>query len=253
MRFALILLVLWPALAWASPAEEAFRAGRFAQAAELGRKAADANGDAIAARATLTVAAYETADRQRAESLIDLALADARRALSKDPGNIEARIQLAIGTGYRAKLRQSPGLAKEARTLMDAALKAAPTNAFAWAALAGWHGESVADLGGFIAGTVLGAKKSEALRLYPEALKRDAASPTFPTFFAFTLLRLGSSYQAQAADLLARATAAAPRDGFEALMHKQASDVLAALRTNDRKRALALIKRYQPFGQILGR
>jgi tetratricopeptide (TPR) repeat protein len=249
----LVLLCLLSAPAFAGPGEDAFREGRFAEAQKLGEAAGDANGLALAARATLAIAAYQTRDRAQAERLIDEALADAKAARAQNPKHVEALLQQAIGVAYRAKLRQSPSQAREARKLMENALKLAPDNAFAWASLAGWHGEAVADLGGFVAGTVLGARKAEALRLYEEALRRDTASPTFPTFFAVTLLRLDRDQTARARSLLQSALEKPARDGFEALMRQHAAQVLSALQSGDSKKTLALVKRLQPFGEILAR
>jgi prophage DNA circulation protein len=167
--------------ALATPAGDAFKAGKFAEAAVAARtecakqidiqkvikatpeaiaalRGQAADQCALAARATLTVAAYQTSDRTKAEALISTAMTDANRALEQVPNHVEATLQNAIALGYRAKLNQSPGIAKEAKKLMDRALQLAPNNGFAAIALAGWNGESVADIGSFLAGTVLGAK-----------------------------------------------------------------------------------------------
>ena len=104
LAFALALLLATPAQA--DTAEALFRAGDFEAAVAAGRGADSAAGDALAARALLTVAAYRTTSRALAEKQIATALEDARRALKRDPENIEAMLQLAIGTGYRAKLQQ---------------------------------------------------------------------------------------------------------------------------------------------------
>ncbi len=259
----------------ATPAQDAFIAGNFAQAAPLARKACAetidtlklikataevidrmkleaADNCALAARATLTVAAYQTNDRPRAEQLISVAMADADKALAQSPNHVEATLQSAVALGYRAKLRQSPGIAKDAKKYMDRALQLAPENAFASIALAGWNGESVADIGSFLAGTVLGAKKDTAIKYYEQALKLDPTSPTFPIFYAFNLYRLDNSkYTGKVTQLLTGAVSLKARDGFEAMNISHARDVLAALKTGDSTRTKALIKQYQPFGVLL--
>lgn len=261
--------------AWASPAEDAFKAGQFAQSASAARaectdqiemmkrirvtadalaaiKTHAADACALAARATLTIAAYQTNDRAKAEALIDQALGDAAMALAQHTDHVEGTLQTAVALGYRAKLRQSPGIAKDAKKYMDRALQLAPGNGFAAIALAGWNGESVADIGSFLAGTVLGAKKDVAIKYYEQALKLDAASPSFPVFYAFNLYRLDDSkYAAKVTQLLSTAITLKPRDGFEVLNIAHARDVLTALKSGDRARAKALIKQYQPFGVLL--
>jgi tetratricopeptide (TPR) repeat protein len=247
-------VLLCSVAALASPAEDAFRAGDFAKAVSLARELGTADGDALAARATLAIAAYQSRDRASAETLLDQALADAKRARAKAPGHIEGLLQNAIALGYRAKLRQSPGIAKEAKALMEEARKRAPNNGFALAALAGWNGEAVADLGSLIARTVLGARKDESLRYYEAALKADPQSPTIATFYAFTLLRLDAkAYGARAGQLLTRAVALPPRDGFEALLIGQARSVLEAQQANKPRDVARLLGRYQPFGLILAK
>jgi tetratricopeptide (TPR) repeat protein len=261
--------------ALASTADEAFKAGQFAQAASsartdcarqieqmkviqitqdglsaIKRRASDAC--ALAARATLTVAAYQTNNRAQAEKLISTAITDANTALAQTPNHVEATLQGAIALGYSAKLAQSPGIAKEAKKLMDRAVQLAPNNGFAAIALAGWNGESVADIGSFLAGTVLGAKKETAIKYYEQALKLDPASPSFPVFYAFNLYRLDDKkYAARVTQLLGTAVTLKPRDGFEAMNIAHARDVLSALKSGDSKRAKTLIKQYQPFGVLL--
>lgn len=247
----LIIGLLLPSLALAQPTPtDLFAKGAFAEAIAPARALETAAGDALAARALLVVAAYETPSRLLAERQIDIAISDAERARRRDPANIEALLQQAIGLGYKAKLNQSPALAKDARKLMDLAYARAPDNAFAAALLGGWHGESVADLGAFLAGTVLGAKRSEALRFYQEAIRKDPASPTFLTFYAFTLVKLNSGRNgAEARRLLEQAKSLTPRDGFERMMQTHGAAVLTALVAGNGKRALQLVKTYEPFGR----
>jgi tetratricopeptide (TPR) repeat protein len=270
-----VLLVLATTSVFAAPADDAFKAGQFAQSAALARaacaeqieiqtrieasqeaiaairmRAADAC--ALAARATLTVAAYQTNDRAKAETLIETALADTQKALGQIPNHVEGTLQSAVALGYRAKLNQSPGIAKEAKKYMERAIVLAPNNAFASLALAGWNGEAVADIGSFIAGTVLGAKKETAYKYYEQALKLDAASPTVPVLYAFNLYRLDAKkHTVRVTQLLTSAVNLKPRDGFEVLNITHARDVLASLAAKDIKRTTALIKRHQPFGAVL--
>jgi tetratricopeptide (TPR) repeat protein len=263
------------ASSFASTADEAFKAGQFVQAATTARsdclaqieqmktrrapaeelsalKQQASDACALAARATLTVAAYQATNRTQAEKLISVAIADANKALEQTPNHVEATLQGAIALGYSAKLQQSPGIAKEAKKQMDLALQLAPNNGFATIALAGWNGESVADIGSFLAGTVLGAKKETAIKYYEQSLKLDPASPSFPVFYAFNLYRLDDKkYAARVTQLLGMAMTLKARDGFEAMNITHAKDVLSALKSGDSKRATMLIKHYQPFGAIL--
>jgi tetratricopeptide (TPR) repeat protein len=274
-KYLALSLLLTAAPALATPAEEAFKTGQFAQAASLARancleqidqltkieatadatlkiKNTAASACALAARATLTVAAYQTNDRARADGLINTAYADTQIALAQIPNHIEGTLQTAVALGYRAKLAQSPGIAKDAKKYMERAIALAPNNAFASLALAGWNGEAVADIGSFIAGTVLGAKKDTAIKYYEQALKLDPASPTVHVLYAFNLYRLDAKkYAPRVTQLLTSAVALKPRDGFELMNINNARDVLVGLQSKDEKRTTALIKRLQPFGAVL--
>jgi tetratricopeptide (TPR) repeat protein len=277
MRILYCTVLFASATASATPADDAFKAGQFSQSANLARadctgqidqlkrieataeatakiKSAAADSCALAARATLTVAAYQTGDRAQAETMIDLAQADAARALGQNPNHIEGTLQTAVAMGYRAKLRQSPSLAKQAKLQMERALALAPANGFANMALASWNGEAIADIGSFVAGTVLGAKKEQAFQYYEKALQLDSASPVFPIFYAFNLYRLdGEKFTPRVTQLLTTAIALKPRDGFETLNITHAREVLASLKLNDAKRTIALIRKYQPFGAVLAK
>jgi tetratricopeptide (TPR) repeat protein len=248
------LLAAFVLAALASPAQadtaSLFREGKFVEAAEAAMKERTPENLVLAARSVLAVAAYRTADKERAARLCDNAAQLADEALAKRPGYAPALLQKGIAIGYVAKLKRSPGLAKEARKLMDQARAAAPDDALAWAALGGWHGESVATLGSFVAGTVLGAKKADGVRAFETALTKDPKSPVTPTFYAFTLLSLDADNAPRARDLLAQAIRATPRDGFEALLKRQAEQVLPLLQKGDAAGARALAKRLGPFGTV---
>jgi tetratricopeptide (TPR) repeat protein len=250
---ALLMWMLAPALAQAQPADAlaAFDRGAFAEAAQLARAGTDAPSRALAARATLAMAAYQTTDKRQALSLVAQALADGKAAMAADPKHIEALLQTAIAYGYRAKLTRSPGDAKTARRLIEQGLALAPANPFALAALGGWHGETVAELGGFLAGTMVGARKDEAIRRFEAALKVDPASPSFPTFYATTLAQTDfRRNQPRVAALFATAANLKPRDGFEALMQRHAAEISAALASGRVQQARSLIDRYAAFGTL---
>lgn len=227
-----------------------FRDGRFADAATSGAKDNTPESLVLAARSLLAVAAYRTTDKAQALRLSGEAAQLADAALARHPGHAPALLQKGIALGYIAKLHRSPGEAKQARKLMDQARAADPQNPLVWAALGGWHGESVATLGSFVAGTVLGARKAESMKAFETALAKAPYNATVPTFYAFTLLALDADNAARARDLLAQATRIVPRDGFETLMKRQAEQVLPLLRRNDVAGARTLAKRLQPFGMI---
>lgn len=250
MKRLIAALLLASAPVHAGPTTDLFREGRFAEAAQAGVKEGTPEAQVLAARSLLSVAAYRTADKARARAICVQAIAILDGVLAKAPRDLDAQLQKGIAIGYIAKLDRSPGGAKEARKFMDAVKAARPNDALAYAALGGWHGESIATLGGFIAGSVLGAKRAEFERNFERALALDPKTPVHPTFYAFTLLALDADNAPKATDLLARAVKLPANDGFEALLKSQAAQVLPLLQKRDIDGARRLAKRLQAFGTL---
>ena len=255
MRAALFALSLAAAGVSAAPAlaasaADAFAAGRFAEATTAGRKEGTDASLIIAARAASTRAAWQTAEKLDAKVLLDAANADVGKVLARNPGNLDALLQRGTNTGYIAKLMQSPGLAKDARRDFEAVLAKRPNDPLALAAMGGWHGEAVATLGKFLAGTALGAKEGEALRYYEKAAASTAADPAVPVFYATTLLNLSAKNAPKAQSLLARAAKAPARDGFERLMQQNARAILVPLEGGDVEAARLLAKKLSPLGSV---
>lgn len=237
-------------------AQAAFAAGNFTQSARLARQAGESlqNADAfaLAARATLVVAAYQTPDKAGAQALISKALDDAAAALRLDPGHVEGGLQRAIATGYQAKLDRSFRMGKATKALMLEMLDAHPENSFAWAMVGGWHSGTIYSAGSFLGSATLGASKSAAWTHFERAMQLDPQSPSFPVYFAFELLRLEKSQMARAERMLESAGTLAARDGFEQLMKRQGRQVLETLTRDGRDAALLQIDRLEPFGTLGG-
>lgn len=255
MRFvapaAMVAMVaMVPAPAQASAAAAAFDAGRFAEAATLGRREGTAASLTVAGRAQATVAVFQTADRKAARDGLLAAERDFDAALALQPGKPDALLQKAITIGYRAKLENSPGLAKAARRNFEAILARRPNDALALGAMGGWHGEAVAALGKFLAGTALGAKEGDAKRFYEKALAAPGADPVVPVFYATTLLNLSAGNAERAKGLLQRAVRGSAGDGFERLMQAHARAILKPLEAGDVAAARATAKRLAPLGTL---
>lgn len=249
-NFCVALLLLATAGTVSAASIDQFRSGHFAEAASQGHAEATPASLILAGRSELTVACFETTDATRALSLVDAAEHDFDAALAKAPGNNEALLQKATAIGYRAKLTKSGAQAKEARRRFEAAVAREPNNALAWASIAGWHAASVATLGKFIAGTVLGAKLDIAMKDFDTALAKDPHNPLNRVFYAFTLLDLDSDNAPRAAALLREADRMPPRDAIEALTKRGVTEVLPLLDRGDAKGARAMARRLLPFGTL---
>jgi predicted Zn-dependent protease len=254
---ALLLAAAAPAAADvyppASPYREAFQAGRFADAFKAGTAAGGVSGHYIAGRAASTLAAYRTPDKARARALLLDAERHFEAALAADPGNPGAftiRLQKAIAAGYRAKLDNSPGAARAVRREFEAVIAARPRDALALAAMGGWHGEAVATLGRFVAGTVLGAREKEAIAWFERALAAEGADPVVPVFYASTLLNLSAENADRARSLLRRAARTPTAGGFDALVQANGAAILKELEAGDVPAARATAARLSPLGAL---
>ncbi len=249
-RAALAILLLTAQPVAAASASDAFVAGRFAEAAESGRREATDSGLITASRAASVEAAWMSRDRAAATRLLKQAEADIGTVLRRSPGNLDATLQLGIVLGYIAKLEKSPGGAKQARRLFETVLKTRPSDPMALGALGGWHGQSVATLGRFLAGAALGAKEGEALRNFEKAGMVKGADPVVPYFHASTLLMLSARNAPRARVLLTRAAAATPTDGLERLMQRNSRIILATMEAEGPEAARAVARKLGPFGHL---
>lgn len=247
---AVVVALLAAAPVLASAATDAFAAGRFAEAISAGRKENSAAGLVAAGRAGSTIAAFQTTDRKKARELLLEAEKDFDAALALQPGHPEAQLQKAIAIGYRAKLENNIGLAKQTRRNFEGLLAKRPNDALVLGALGGWHGEAIATLGKFIAGTALGANAKDGARYYDKAVATPGADPVVPVFYAITLLKLSPDNAPKAKALLQRAVKAPAGDGFERLMVQNGRAILALLDKGDVAAAEAAAQRLGPFGTL---
>jgi len=127
---------------------------------------------AVTPREMLTQAAFQVADKDRALAEVRQAIAMAEAQLATDPGNYEAQMQRAAGLGYRAKLTRNAGDAKTSRRLFEALASTNPRDPEAQMLIAGWHLDAISDLGGMLAGAVLGAKRAAGTAALDRAVAR---------------------------------------------------------------------------------
>ena len=119
---------------WAEPlhvhelgeAEARYQQGDFLVAGDLGRTLASTDGDTLAARATLVEAAFG-AQKDDQSRLFELAAADARRTLARDPEHLDVHLQLAVALGHLGESNgpieaHLQGYAREGKHRLDRAL-----------------------------------------------------------------------------------------------------------------------------------
>ena len=245
--FALLLALASPASA---AAIDEFRAGDWAGAMREGRAENTVESLILSGRAQLAIAGYQTTDKARALAIVTAAESDFDKALARDPANVPAQLQKAVAIAYRAQLTRGIALAKETRRRFETIRTAHPDNSLVWGALGGWHGGAVATVGSFLAGSALGAKKSEMERCYAQALKLAPGLPSTRVFFAITLLDLDAGNATRAAGLLKGLESLPAQDGFEALLKRQGLELAAVLAKGDAAAAQATARRLKAFSRI---
>lgn len=229
-------------------AEKAYIHGDYAGAVTMGRALGHADGYALAARSNLVIAAYLEQDRETALSILEEALQDAKKAVALDPKHIEGQLQQAIAMGYQARISRSTSLAKDTRTLIDTVLTQEPNHDYALATLGGWHGESIATVGGFLARIGTGARKSEFMRAFEAAIDADPHNAATRSYYARLLLDIGGkAFKARAVEVLAEAATIPPRNAFEVMMQTQALTLSEVLKSGNRRALKARIKDFTPF------
>ena len=245
---ALMMLLASPASA---AAVDEFRAGNWAAAVRDGRAENSVESLVLAGRAQLSIAGYQTDSKDRALALVAAAEKDFDTALARAPGSVDAQLQKAIAIAYRAQLTRGIALAKETRRRFETIRTAHPGNSLVWGALGGWHGGAVATVGSFLAGTALGAKKSEMERCYAQALKLAPGLPSTRVFFAITLLDLDATNANRAAGLLKGLDNLPTQDGFEAMVKRQGLELAAVLIKGDAAAAQATARKLKAFSRIV--
>lgn len=173
VSLALLLLAALPVMA--DPAEEAFAAGRYLEAASIAEQAGGADNLARAARCLL---ANEVAAGTLNEAMLRRAEKLARVALQEDPDHGEARLQLAIALSMRSRLMSTrevlnAGYGKAGRELAEGVLEDDPSNVYAHGFLAVWNVE-VLHRGGSLGAAWFGASLSAARAHFEKARHLDA-------------------------------------------------------------------------------
>ena len=199
-------------------------------------------------RELLTQAAFQAADKGAALALVTPALATTEAQLAADPNNREALLQRAVAIGDRARLAKSAGDAKTARRLFEAYASTYPRDPEGQLAIASWHLDTIAS--GFLATTVLGARKDTGLAALDRAVALGQGHPFFTGFAAMMRIRLDPGDVAAARALAESATSGEAATPLDRIARRQAQALLAPLRANDGKAASALARTLLPFGRL---
>ena len=144
---------------------------------------------AASPRETLVAAAFLARDKPTALAEVRQAKNDSEATLAATPNDRDAQLVRAMATAYQAKLERVRGDAVAAGRMFAALAAADPRDPEAQAAVGAWNIDAVSQLGGLLAGTLLGAKKQAGLAAMDRAVALGGGRAMFPGLAA--LLRRG--------------------------------------------------------------
>jgi len=217
-------------------AKAAYAQGRFAEAARIGESLGTSQGFALSAM-SLSVHANYIAKEGEKKKLLEHAVTLARKAVTSDPGNADAHLQLARAIGRRAEtvgVFEAAGEAEKIRESTENALRINPKLVAAHLSLGRWHSELVGAMGSFVARTVYGARKKDGLASFERALALAPNAKAVPLQYALGLIALDDyQYREKARNLLMRAIGLPAKDAYERILHIEAVEALDNLNKSD--------------------
>lgn len=217
-------------------AKTAYAQGRFTEATRIAESLGTSRGFTLSAK-SLSVHAHYIAKEGEKKELLERAIGLARKAVLSDPNNAEAHLQLARAIGRRAEtvgVFEAAGQADEIRESTENALRINPELVSAHISLGRWHSELVGAMGSFMARTVYGAQKKDAIASFEKALVLAPNAKYVPLQYALGLLALDSfQYREKARDLLMRSIRLPAKDAYERILHTEAIEALSSLNESE--------------------
>lgn len=198
---------------------------------------------------TLIEAAFQTRHKAQALALI----ADADRAASAliaaDPADHDAAVVRAMALGYRAKLTRSRSDALAALGGFEGLAARDPSDADVVISVGTWHLDSIVDLGGFVAGVAIGAKKGTGFAMTDRAVALGGDRAMYAGLAA--LLRLAIDPDDRRGHALAlKASIGTVRHPLDLIFQRSAVEILVALKSGNDVSTRQLARRLLPFGRL---
>jgi tetratricopeptide (TPR) repeat protein len=222
--------------AQAGSAIQLYDQGRYEQAITTGVAENNAAGFAVAARAELA------REMMRDEPCLDClkrAEAYAERSIAADPRPAEGHIYLAVTLGYEARIigmisARFKGYAEKAKVEIDDALASDPRNAWAWAALGGWHIEIVHGGGKTLANWLYGATVADGLEDFRKSFAYDPDNLVLRAQYAITLAAYDRErFHSEIESALTKAVTLHPRTAYDGFAQSRARTLLSTLNGGD--------------------
>jgi len=205
---------------------------------------------AESARDILIGSAFTVTDKAAALASIDRAIKAADAAIARDPADQDAKLQRALAISYRGKLKRNRSDVVASRKAFEAVAAADPRNAEAQLAVGCWHLGSVIELGGLVAGTMLGAKKAAGFKALDRAVALGGNRPFIPAVAAMHRIQIDPSDVAATTRLAEAAVKGSATTQADRVMQKYAAALLVPLRKGNGAAAAKLAKLLLPFGRV---
>ena len=250
---ALIVAVLaLPADAAIPPkAQQAYIEGSFVKAAHLAE--AEGSAEALAFAARSRVADAIMCDGVYCIPCLSIAETIAGDAIARDPNFAEGYTQFAIAMGFRGRLiglmeARAEELPEKGRRAIDKALELDPLSPWARAALGAWHLEVVRHAGPVLADITYGARRSEGLKAFHEALAADPGNLLLHFHFALSILALDvEEFRSDALTALRDGYKDPRADALTKFTRARADKLMEALKSGTTEEIETLVRRYQGY------
>lgn len=176
----------------------------------------------------------------------------ARRAVTLDARNADALVLLAVSLGLearivgivRAKLNRYPEQAKEA---LENAVRLAPTDGAALAAMGAWHIEVVRN-GGILGSMMYGAEIETGKKFFRQGIAADAGNLVLPYQYALSLAGYDAARnRGEIVPLFEAAASGSPRTAYEAALKARAGELAQVLKDGPSHTFTDLVKKYQGY------
>ncbi len=248
---SLVLMLGTTVTSAADPAPiELYKAGKYEDAIKAGTAQNNAEGYSVAARAEL---AKEMMRDAPCLSCLQQAEAYARKAIAGDPKRPECRVYLAAALGYKSHIigtmaARFKGYAEDAKANIDAALASQPGDAWALAALGGWHLAVVEGGGRLLASMTYGASVDKGLKAFNEAMAADPGNIVIRFQYVLSVSAYDrETYAKQIQAALEAAANGQPKTAYDAFTQGRARTLLDTMKRGDWKTYDALVRRYQDY------
>lgn len=219
-------------------AQVAYDEGRYLDAAAIAEDAGGAKGFTFAASSVITHFVYY-ADKGERTELYQRALQLTERSLEIDSKNSRTHYELARAVGEYAltigRIRaMSEGVAERIKEHLEIALSAGANSAMVHHGMGRWHAHLIEKIGPFLAGSLFGAKKKEAVFHLDRALELDPQGIDIMYGSAIGFLTLDKrEYRDKAKGLLKNVINIPARHAYQTIIHQRAMQLMKELNASD--------------------